>query len=216
MNHGIQGGRSFFLPSTGRRYYLGDCYELWLGLFQSLCLGKIPLINVDVNHKAFPKRYNSLIDMLRDMERDEQDKRAKGRNQGGPPFRIDLNRPLDRFILNAVESFLKGLDICYTNTKTGVQRIYKFMSIERSPDQVTFSLENGQQTTVLKYFQNTGRKIQYPALPCIKIGNSLKNQIIPMEYCSIFDKQVKQRSKCCVGNILLNKISISFFISGRQ
>lgn len=212
MNNGIQGGRSFFLPPTKGRQYLGDCFELWLGLFQSLCLGKIPLINVDVNHKAFPKRYNDLTDMLRDMERDEQEKRARDRrNQGGPQFRIDLNRPLDRFILNAVENFLKGLEICYTNTKTGVQRIYKYMSLERSPDQVTFSLGN-QQTTVLKHFQNTGRKIQYPALPCIKIGNSLNNQIVPMEFCSIFNKQVKQSSKCCVGN----QISISFFISGRQ
>lgn len=154
---------------------------------------------MDVNHKAFPKRYNNLVDMLRDMERDEQEKRARDRrNQGGPQFRIDLNRPLERFILNAVETFLRGLDICYTNTTTGVQRIYKYMSMERSPDQLIFSLGNGRQTNVLDYFKSTGRNIQYPALPCIKIGNSLKNQIIPMEYCSIFDKQVIQSSNCCI------------------
>lgn len=156
---------------------MGDFYELWLGLFQSLCLGDIPLLNVDVNHKAFPKRYNNLIDLLRDMENDLR-------------MRIDLNRKLDYKAEQALQRHLAGLEICYTNPGMGSKRIYKFMSLDRSPGELSFTLENGQKTTVLDYFKNSGRRIQYPALPCIKLGNSVKNQAVPLEFCSIPDTQV--------------------------
>lgn len=164
------------MPPT-RREYLGDSYELWLGLFQSLVLGSMPLLNVDVNHKAFPKRYNSLIDLFRDMENDMR-------------TRIDLQRPLDRHVEETLKRHLSGLELCYTNPGTQDKRVYKFKSIDRPPRDVTFKLENGQQTNVLEYFQKSGRRIQYPALPCIKLGNNIKNQSVPMEFCSIPDTQV--------------------------
>lgn len=161
------------------RPYLGDFYELWLGLFQSLVLGKIPFLNVDVNHKAFPKRYATLIDLLRDMENDLR-------------MRIDLNRPLERPVEQALARHLSGLEMCYNMPGTNKKMIYKFMALCNSPGNERFKLENGQQKTILEYFNSTNRRIQYPALPCIKLGNTIKNITVPMEFCSIPDTQVKQ------------------------
>lgn len=165
------------MPPSGKREYLGDFYELWLGLFQSLVFGEMPLLNVDVNHKAFPKRYNSLLDLLKDMENDLR-------------TQIDINRQLEYNVCEALKRHLGGLEICYTNSATGAKRIYKFMSMDKLPGELTFALENGERTNVLNYFRNSGRPIKYPNLPCIKLGNSVKNQSVPMEFCSIPDTQV--------------------------
>lgn len=176
QNGGIQGGRSFFLPPRGQRVYLGDFYELWLGLFQSLVLGSVPFLNVDVNHKAFPKRYASLLDLLKDME---QDMRKQ----------INPNQQLDGFVLQALGRHLAGLEICYNNPG-GQKILYKFMSMASDPANERFTLENGQQKTILQYFNETNRRIQFPRLPCIKMGNTIKNITVPMEFCSIHDTQV--------------------------
>lgn len=163
------------MPTIGRREYLGDFYELWLGLFQSVVLGNIPFLNVDVNHKAFPKRYDKLLDLFKDME---QDMRMK----------IDLNRPLERNVMYALERHLGGLEICYRGP--GMPKIYKFMALVKDAANERFTAENGQQKTILQYFKDTNRNIQYPQLPCIKLGNTIKSIVVPMELCSIPDTQV--------------------------
>lgn len=172
LRNGVVGGRSFFLPPENREY-LGDCYELWLGLFQSMVLGDVPFLNVDVNHKAFPKRYPSLIELLRDMERE-----------------FDPARGLDQFLENALRRHLAGLEIRY-NKPNDMAMIYKFMDIVGPPGNVRFTLENGQQKTILQYFKDTGRTIRYEKLPCIKLGNTIKNITVPMELCAIPDTQVR-------------------------
>ncbi|XP_055305200.1 protein argonaute-2-like [Sitodiplosis mosellana] len=174
LRNGVLGGRSFFLPPD-RREYLGDFYELWLGLFQSMVLGNVPYLNVDVNHKAFPKRYPSLVDLLNDMG-------------------VDSNRGLDRNVEYALRQHLKGLEIRY-NKPNDKAMIYKFMDIVGPPGNVRFTLENGQQKTILQYFQETGRNIRNVNLPCIKLGNTIKNIIVPMEMCGIPDTQVINK-KC--------------------
>lgn len=163
-----------------RRVYLGDFYELWLGLFQSVVLGSVPLLNVDVNHKAFPKRYNSLIDLFRDMEQDMR-------------MSIDLTRPLDRHVMFALEKHLAGLEICYRGP--GSSKIYKFMRMVDNAENERFTAENGQQKTIMQYFRETNRNIQYPKLPCLKLGNTIKSIIVPMELCSIPDTQVRSVGK---------------------
>lgn len=172
MKNGIQGGRSFFLRPQ-RSFYLGDFYELWLGLFQSLVLGKMPMLNVDVNHKAFPKRYPSMIELLRDMEQDLN-------------TRIDFNRPFDRIVENTLARHLGGLEICY-DQGGGVKKVYKFMQVVGNPAREKFRMENGQEKTIEQYFRETNRRIQHPGLPCIKLGNTIT---VPMEFCSIPDSQV--------------------------
>ncbi|KAJ6641425.1 Protein argonaute-2, partial [Pseudolycoriella hygida] len=175
LHTGIQGGRSFYLPIANRPY-LGDFSELWLGLFQSLVLGEVAFLNVDVNHKAFPKRYGSLVDLLRDMR-----------------MNIDPSRGIHRDVEFALAKHLGGLEICYNGK--GQKRIYKFVEIARKPNDVKFILENGQETSVLQYFQSIGRHIEYPNLPCIRLGNTIKSHIVPMEFCSIPDRQVINK-KC--------------------
>lgn len=105
-------------------------------------------------------------------------------------MKIDINRPLDYNVTKALERHLGGLEICYTNSATGGKRIYKFMCMDDKPGELTFTLENGEKTNVLNYFRKSGRPIQFPNLPCIKLGNSIKNQSVPMEFCSIPDTQV--------------------------
>lgn len=191
LQNGVSGGRSFFLPPE-RREYLGDFYELWLGLFQSVVLGNVPLLNVDVNHKAFPKRYNSIVDdLFPDMERDMR-------------LRIDPNRPLDRMVSSALERHLGGLEILYRGP--GNSRIYKFMRLDNDPANVRFRGENGEEKTVLKYFQDTNRNIRYQKLPCIRLGNSINNIVVPMEFCGIPDTQVNNPHFICqtVTNFYIN------------
>lgn len=168
------------MPATGRREYLGDFYELWLGLFQSVVLGNIPLLNVDVNHKAFPKRYNSLIDLFSDMEQDFR-------------TRIDPNRPLDRNVIAALQKHLGGLEICYRGP--GTPKIYKFMDLVDNAETQQFTLENGQRKTILQYFKDTNRAIRYPKLPCVRLGNTVRSIVVPMELCGIPDTQVNGRTK---------------------
>lgn len=164
------------MATEGQRNYLGDFYELWLGLFQSVVLGNIPYLNVDVNHKAFPKRYESVIDMLRDMENDLN-------------MQINPNQPLDRYVTAALEKHLGGLEICYQGP--GSKRIYKFMKLVNNAENERFTTENGEQKSILQYFRETNRNIRYPKLPCIRLGNTIKSIIVPMELCSIPDTQVK-------------------------
>lgn len=141
LKHGIQGGRSFFLPPPPKENrYLGDFSELWLGLFQSLCLGQMPFLNVDVNHKAFPKYYSSLIDLLQDLERDENKKPNNFRSNR--TIRIDLNQPLEYWVIDALKQHLSGLDICYTIPGTSNKRIHKFIRVEREPAQAKFEQNN--------------------------------------------------------------------------
>lgn len=175
LRDGVPGGRSFFLPTQGQREYLGDFYELWLGLFQSVVLGKVPFLNVDVNHKAFPKRYDNLVQLLDDMEQDMR-------------TRIDKTRPLDRFILSALEKHLRGLEICYR--APGSSKIYKFMALTDDAATERFTTENGEQKTILQYFRDTNRNIQYPRLPCIRLGNTIRSIVVPLELCGIPDTQV--------------------------
>lgn len=160
LDRGVSGGRSFFLPPGGRREYLGDFYELWLGLFQSVVLGNMPLLNVDVNHKAFPKRYNSIIDdLFPDMEQDLR-------------MRIDPNRQLDQNVIRTLERHLGGLEIIYRGP--GNSRIYKFMRLVGKPANERFTTENGEEKTISQYFRDTNRNIRYPEMPCIRLGNSIK------------------------------------------
>lgn len=150
---------------------MGDFYELWLGLFQSTVLGEIAFLNVDVNHKAFPKRYASLVDLLQDMGN------------------IPTNQPLDRKDEDALRRHLAGLEICY-NVPNAKGMVYKFMRMEGPPESVRFKMESGEEKSIGQYFRDSGRRIQYPNLNCIRLGNTIKSICVPMEFCSIPDTQV--------------------------
>lgn len=181
-------GRTFILPrdlfmqNFGKtvdlnKLYLGDGCELRLGLFQSVVLGDELFLNVDVNHKALVKRYPSFLDLLSDFAKD---------------FRLPgnyLNNPLPGYVQDGLHKHLSGLDICYTQPGTHIKSVRKFIGIESRPSEVSFN-HDGVQTTVQDYFIKRGTNIEYPNLPCIKLGSRDKHITVPFEFCSIYE-QVK-------------------------
>lgn len=131
---------------------------------------------MDVNHKAFPKRYASLVNLLQDL------------GVRDPRRTLGPRDPETE----ALRKHLAGLEICY-NVPNSQGMIYKFMAIVDKPANVRFRLESGEEKSVLQYFNETNRQIQYPELNCIKMGSTIKSITVPMEFCSISDRQVITR-----------------------
>lgn len=150
-----------------------------------MVLGERPLLNVDVSHKAFPKRYNSLIDLLRHMERELSERR---------PFPIDLDRPLNENVCGRLVAHLSGLEICYRPNEANM-RIQKFVSLGEVPAREMFTMRRGDVTerkSVQQYFNEINRVIRYPNLQCIRLGSRDNPSAVPMEFCSISDNQVSR------------------------
>lgn len=170
LKNGVRAGRSFYMPPNGRPQYLGDCFELWYGLFQATVLGDIPYLNVDILHKAFPKRYDSLVDLLNDIERE-----------------CSRNRfPVNAF--DKMKQHLNGLDVIYTAPWTGVRKIYKFMEFGEKPEKHFFKDDTNQSISVANYFQSRNYSIRYRDYPCVILG--IRRIAVPMECCSLSDRQV--------------------------
>lgn len=171
LRHGLQTKRSFFLPPT-KHEYLQDFFELWLGLFQSTVLGNQPYLNVDVHHKAFPKKYTSLIHLLNEIEQE--------------------HRCNTQIALQRMHQHLIGLDLIYvTPGQVDQRRIAKYIELVDIPSQVTFS-RDGNTTTIQKYFAERNFPINRPDLPCVKLGNAIRNFSVPMEHCELTDRQVSK------------------------
>lgn len=157
-------------PST--KYDLGDNYELWTGLYQSTVLGSRPFLNVDIAHKAFPKE----MPVLSILEYN----------------RVNLNSDLqhrDRF---ALQSHLNGLMIKYAMPgHEASARNYKFFGFNQNSKMHKFRSDQDQKEyTIEQYFRSRNVTIKYPNLPCLKLGNAVKNITVPMEFCCIAGSQV--------------------------
>lgn len=176
MKNGVQVGRSFY-TFPNKQFDLGDFYDLWPGLFQSTILGRILYVNVDISHKAFP-RPMSLIELIDGMY--QSSRFAKG----------NINTELDRCIEDQFQKHLKGLRIIYRLPgNEASSKGYKFVSLGRIPASEVFITED-REISVLKYFEEKGMTIEYPKLPCIRVGNSLKTISLPVEFCDIPPGQV--------------------------
>lgn len=161
------------MPGQGE--YLGDYFELWYGLFQSTVLGDMPFLNIDIQHKAFPKRYDDMTRLVVDvMENIRQ--------------RPNLNAQLDTYASEALRKHLSGLDIRYKMNDRGYES--KFLSLVSPPGQYKFE-KDGRQITIESYLRETyNYVIRYPQMPCIKMGNPQKPIVVPLELCSLSEKQV--------------------------
>lgn len=170
---GVQCGRSFFTQPSGRPYDLGDNYELWGGIFQSTVLGSVPYVNVDVAHKAFPSPIK-IIDLIKDLGRDQ-----------------NLNGPLDNMVSSKMRAHLKGLQIRYVLPgNEGSVMVRKFLDLDASAANCRFNHE-GTEVTVQSYYNTKYRyRIQYPNLPCIKVGSEIRSFSLPAELCSVQAGQV--------------------------
>lgn len=162
---------------------MGQYFELWKGLFQATVLGDVPFLNVDVAHKAFPKRYQNLLDLIEDIDRDMRNT-------------TNFNRSLDPRVTSELRRHLSGMDICYRGP--GVAdggKIYKFNSVDGKPANVRFN-QDGKETNVLQYFRDRQpNSIRFPEMPCLKLGNNVRNISVPIEFCSLSDAQVSESNQ---------------------
>lgn len=137
------------------------------------------MLNVDVTNKAFPRPYNSLIQLLQDMEREYSTP-----YQAFPPVKLD--QPLDDEVARRLHNHLSGLDLMYCSDGKN-KTVKRYLELGRVPDEETFEKDGKKvKMTVSKYFRDVlKRKIHYEKLQCIRMGHRDRYISAPMEYCSI-------------------------------
>uniref|UniRef100_A0A1A9WFG9 Piwi domain-containing protein n=1 Tax=Glossina brevipalpis TaxID=37001 RepID=A0A1A9WFG9_9MUSC len=186
-NHalGIRVGRSFY-RKPDELYDLGEGYEMYTGIYQAAILGEVPLLNVDISHKSFPKS-QTIIQYLKECD-------------------IDTSRTIEDYRMKKIiTQFLKGMDIVYTPPPNfgAMPRKYKVLDIGNAPAKITFTLDDGKKMTVKDYFASKGCTLQYPFLNCITVGSAIRQISLPMEFCSVAEDQALNRKD---GNMQVSKM----------
>lgn len=190
LAHGIRSGRKFYFKQPNERlHYLADFAELRKGLFHSVVIAENgkqyrPLLNVDVSHKAFPKPYRNLIDLVLDMEKEYSTQRRR--------FEVDVKKPLNQAICDKLNAHLAGLELCYCSDRVN-RRMYKYCELGQEPARESFTVQvDGRpvRKTVQAYFAELQRPIRYPNVQCIRLGPRNNTISVPMEYCAILGNQV--------------------------
>uniref|UniRef100_A0A1A9VF83 Uncharacterized protein n=1 Tax=Glossina austeni TaxID=7395 RepID=A0A1A9VF83_GLOAU len=186
-NHalGIRVGRSFY-RKPAEFYDLGDGYEMYTGIYQAAILGEVPLLNVDISHKSFPKT-QSIIQYLKECG-------------------IDTNRTIEDYRMKkTILQFLKGIDVVYAPPASfgALPKKKKVLDIGDAPAKTFFTLDDGTKMNVKDYFASKGCILQYPYLNCITSGSTTKKIALPMEFCSVAEDQVLNRKD---GNMQVSKM----------
>lgn len=183
MSHGIPDGRSLYLMLNDKLHYLKEHYDLRSGLHQRIILdeknGSLrPLLNIDVTHRAFPRKYASLIDLLHAIHRETT-----------PRISIDFEKQLSTEVANKLKAHLTGLEICYKidDTHNGIATFFDLGY--RSANEI-FSKKNGTTKMVQQYFAENKLKIKHPFMQCIRLGDKKRHFSVPLECCSILGDQV--------------------------
>lgn len=185
LNHGIQDRLVFYLSLNDELPYLKEYYELRSGLYQRIILdgedGSIcPLLSVDVKHRAFPRAYNNLIDLLREIQKEFR-----------PRLVIDLKEELEPHVAQLLTNHLDDLEICYQyDNNNGV---LKFLKLGRPPAKERKSEKYWM--TVQRHCDERGIQIKHPNLPCVRLGTSMRYIAVPLEYCTILGDQVSMLLK---------------------
>ncbi|XP_061517134.1 protein argonaute-2 [Anopheles gambiae] len=145
---------------------IGRGHELWFGLFQSALLGSRPYLNVDVSHKAFP--------------------------MGAPVLKVigDFNRgqvdQVSGWVQQELHSFLKGMDVVYTNPTTRMAKRMRCNGLREPASQQMFKLEDGTRLSVADYFaRKLNFRLRYPNLPVLHVGSTVRSVYVPAELCDI-------------------------------
>ncbi|KAM7267366.1 hypothetical protein ACFE04_009532 [Oxalis oulophora] len=166
-------GRSFFDLSLGEKGPLGNGMEYWRGYYQSLRPTQMGLsLNIDTSARAFyeeilvtdfVKKYLNLREVPRTLS--DQD-------------RVKVKR------------VLKSLKVEISHGKNA--RTYKIIGLSDQPvSEIMFTLDDKKtQTSVAQYFQDKYKiKLEYEHLPALQVGSSSKPISLPMELCTIAEKQ---------------------------
>ena len=158
--------RSFY-TEDGKRD-LGNGIEIWRGYFQSVrpAVGRL-LINVDTS-TAIMYKSGPLIDVCLDFLGPWFVTRGPAILGPAPgPQEQDRKRTIKR-----LSDFMKGVKVNIMDGQN-VRQVMRIQSIPELPaTQSTFSI-NDETRTVAQHFEMThNRPLQYPRLPCIKVGRS--------------------------------------------
>lgn len=211
LNHGIQDGRSLYLKLNDDLPDIKGHYVLRSGLHQRILLGEEedgsirPLLNVDVKHRAFPREYNNLIDLLHDISKEDTTPRCV----------INLKEKLNANALKKLSAHLAGLEICYKFDEMN-NGILKFVDFGNKPAFEIMSKQNGTPKMVEKYFDERNLRIKYSNLQCIRLADGWRHISVPIEYCSIIGDQVSVKFiQILNGKSSINLNFSHFFCSAR-
>ena len=166
----IQVRNLFFDYPTGREKDLGGGIQVWNGTFVSIRPTQWKMmLNVDTCATGFYKG-QSVLDFM-----------CEFLNQRNFPRRLDERQR---------KKFAKEIKAIKVET-THIKRKQKASGLSfKSAKDETFDCE-GRKVSVLNYFKDKYNiTLQYPDLPCIKIGQ--KGNLIPIELCRVVDGQKKQ------------------------
>jgi eukaryotic translation initiation factor 2C len=146
--------RSFFNRDFGYEG-IGGGIELWRGFFQSIRPGPgYLLLNVDLA-TCMMYRPGNLLELCVDFF-----------DNTVPANRLASYLSSDRERIR-LSKFLSNLAVTVPATTGNKKRIIKGVP-PRGADQITFD-QNGRKTTVAKYFQQLGVRLQYPGLQCVEV-----------------------------------------------
>ncbi|KAK0073829.1 hypothetical protein PV325_009163, partial [Microctonus aethiopoides] len=173
-NRAIMVGRSFFQQPRLPAFDLSDGMELWVGMFQSAVLGWNPYFNVDVAYKAFLKS-EDVIEVMKDLCAD----------RNGRPRELDEN--MLHCNKQKIEKHFCGLKVIFQlPNQPSSKRTFRVNGLDRPADKATFKLDNGDTTTVERYFLDSKKyKLRYPKLPCLWVGSRSRQILLPPELCKV-------------------------------
>lgn len=147
--------RSFFNRKFGFEG-IGGGIELWRGFFQSMRPGPgYLLLNVDIA-TCMMYRPGNLLEVCVDFF----DNNVPARNLANYLANSDRERI-------RLGKFLSNLAVTVPATTKNKRRVIKGVA-PRGADQITFD-QDGKKTTVAKYFQQLGIRLQHPNLHCVEV-----------------------------------------------
>ncbi|RKO87447.1 hypothetical protein BDK51DRAFT_17710, partial [Blyttiomyces helicus] len=169
-------GKCFYTPEGAAQIANGA--ELWQGFHQSARPARsMMLLNLDVSATAFYEA-GPVVDIIA---------RIIGRRSAE-----ELREPLSERDRVRVEKALRGVKIVTTHRGSG-KRKWKIARLTlSSAARTTFPMkeEGGREETVQGYFRERyGVDLRFSFLPCLVVGDPLKNVFLPAEVCVVLQGQ---------------------------
>ncbi|KAG5189413.1 Argonaute 1 [Tribonema minus] len=168
----VSAGRNFYMPTSD--YPISGGAEVWLGYNQSLRPGQAgTTFNADLAASAFLKVMPVMEFICQQLNcRDpRQLQQALGDMRGQ----------------KQASKAIATLAITVNHRPT--KRTFRVSGLSRTPASGTFiQLEGGKQgPSVADYFKEKYKKqgLQFPHLPCIRIGSAAKSNFLPIEVCDV-------------------------------
>ncbi|XP_031556457.1 protein argonaute-2-like [Actinia tenebrosa] len=170
-------GRSFFSPPDLYFLPLEGGREVWFGFHQSVRPSQWKMmLNIDVSATAFYK-CQPVVEFMSEVLR-------KGENE------LEKRATLSDAERLRFTKEIKGLKVEINHCGT-MKRKYRVINVTKLPAQsLQFPLitEAGHTTpiTVAKYFEEKHhKKLRYPHLPCLQVGQEQRHTYLPLEVCNI-------------------------------